>query len=91
MDNIVVQTTKKIKLKRVLRIHSGVSPTSGKFPVIRIGGEWLRWIGYESGNYVEVLINEDKSITIRPTTKEVAAQSSVDEPGKEGLVSPEDK
>ena len=71
-DTIEIKTT--VKRNRRIKIGYNVIPGSDgpkkKVAAIRFSGEYLENLGFEIGKYLQMTINRDKSITLRPIKDE---------------------
>ena len=71
-DKIEVNVVKRIKRKRTLKVYYSKSHIDGadKLPKIAFSGQYLNDIGYKIGDNISLVINDDKSITIRKVEDE---------------------
>lgn len=66
-DNDTVEVKTRLKRRRVLKMAYNRSQTDGRrVATIRCSGAYLEDLGFRHDGYFELVINDDRSITIRP-------------------------
>lgn len=72
MTNDTVNLTTPMKRRRRLRVAYNLSQTEPdrKVAAIRISGQYLESLGFKVGGFLDMEINDDRSITLRPVTDE---------------------
>ncbi|MAE81341.1 MAG: hypothetical protein CMB80_01305 [Flammeovirgaceae bacterium] len=72
MTEETISVATRIKKKRRLRIAYNNSQTEPgrKIAAIRFSGVYLEDLGFNVGGYLDLCINDDKSITLRPVSSE---------------------
>tara|TARA_Y100000310_G_C20240947_1_gene604649 strand:+ start:311 stop:583 length:273 start_codon:yes stop_codon:yes gene_type:complete len=75
-DNETVKVETSVRRKRRLRVAYNNSQTEPgrKVAAIRISGVYLEDLGFKAGDYFDMTINDDKSLTLKPVTAEQIAQ-----------------
>ena len=64
-----IEVKTKIRKKRILKTaYSWQSNPRRKVVAVRVAGQYLEDLGFEVGGYMELEVNDDGSITIRPCT-----------------------
>jgi len=83
-DTIDIKTTSKVRRTRRLKVGYNNSQTTygERTAAIRISGTYLEDIGFKVGDYMDLIINDDLSLTIRPVSAEqneqdIAARKNV--------------
>lgn len=84
-DRIQIATT--IKRKRILKVGKNNSQTEPgrKVAAIRVSGQYLEDLGFVAGGYMELVVNDDRSITLRPISAEEKAHQDA---AKSAVVKP---
>jgi hypothetical protein len=76
MTDDTIRIPVKMKRKRRLKVafNQSQSEPGRKVAAIRFSGFWLEDVGFEVGKPFDLIINEDRSLTLRLVTDEESAQ-----------------